>query len=352
MSTYGTYGNQYRKQETYYCPICNVWMSNNSQVRALHENGFKHKEKMRERAEAKRESAGVEMKKEKELMAEMRKIEEDARKAMGMETGGFGGVGGGVVGGKNSLVRCRVDANAEKEEWRMRKEKRADDAELEKRGKKRSMNNVDDVERYRKMMRYGDGYGGSGRGGEAGDFEGKAEIQNEDVEAHYTIDGITYLDAEIFSPLVTTDKAVEYYLKLESKNKHSEKEASEEEEGQWINAIISRVTDTNVANTELSIRSFDLSYLSGDDEVEVKGAKAEEIRLVVGGDESWSTLRVAELNLRGGEELKEIEVGQRDGGVDEDTGLGGWETTEIRTVTVERAEREEKEVRLARIRRA
>jgi len=205
---FGTFGNKYRPQERYLCPICQVWLQNNKQAIANHEQGGKHKEKLREKLDAKRDNQRDVQKKNKELQEELHRINGEADDAMGSTSG----ANLSTSSSHNNKEHYQEVRDSENDSWAKRKQQREEGNTNN--GKKKALNNENDVEKFRKMAGYNEG--GTDKDKErvfVGNNVEKSRKFDETVESHYTINHITYLDAEFFADLIRTDCEVEYYLK-------------------------------------------------------------------------------------------------------------------------------------------
>ena len=137
----------------------------------------------------------------------------------------------------------------------------------------------------------------------------------------YTLNDVTYLAGSHYYPLIKVDMAVEVNI-----------------DAAWTDGLIVKVNDASAPPT------YDFAYLKDDDdeeETELSSVSPSDIRMVIGGDDVPSSVEIADVLLTATGETKYF--AKTETVIDEDTGVGQWEVYSERTVTVEQAEKEEKE---------
>mmetsp|Transcript_38876 Transcript_38876/g.57120 ORF Transcript_38876/g.57120 Transcript_38876/m.57120 type:complete len:506 (+) Transcript_38876:166-1683(+) len=322
--------------ERHYCPICNVWMSSDTQSVRLHEGGKKHLENVKLDLEKRRSDKLQKEKEEKMMVDSLKRMERVANEKLQGDLQHFDN-GHAAVLSESSRINVESQRTTTMMMSSGVKEKQKELSSWQTRKRVRQTDDDDDTSLLRKE---------------------EEVVENKKVklpgpnEGHYTIGDATYLEGEAYAPILEPDMPIQLWIGPNDTPK--ERQHSMEMMTLWKMGLILKVYDKEETIT------CDVAYLrspTDTDETIEKSIPTNRIRILLGSDADDdgmipNTLEEARLMLLGGEE--EImttddhpsqQQNQNESSllvVDENTGLSSWGTVSIRRVTVQKEIKEER----------
>jgi len=332
--------------ERHYCPICNVWMSCDTQSVRLHEGGKKHLENVKLDLEKRRADKLQKEKEEKMMVDSLKRMERVANEKLQGDLQHFFDSGEhAAVLSESSCIN--VESSQQRTTTMMSssgvKEKQKELSSWQTRKRVRQQTDDDDDDPSSLLLRK-----------EEKIVENKKVKLPEPNEGHYTIGDVTYLEGEAYAPILEPDMPIQLWIGPNDTPK--KRQHSIEMMTLWKMGLILKVYDK-----EETITTCDVAYLrspTDTDETIEKSIPTNRIRILLGSDDNDdddddgmipNTLEEARLMLLGGEEeimtTDDPQQSQNESSllvVDENTGLSSWGTVSIRRVTVQKENKEER----------
>mmetsp|Transcript_5939 Transcript_5939/g.17341 ORF Transcript_5939/g.17341 Transcript_5939/m.17341 type:complete len:388 (-) Transcript_5939:112-1275(-) len=280
-------------QAKHYCKYCKVWMQGDKMSIRKHETGKRHLEMLDEFKRTKREERMGSVKDDAELRKQLREIERAAAASLEQDL-----AAGSINYNDASLAAVRQGLG------------RSAPPPPDRRPPPPPPRPRSDTDGFGTALK---------KDGEEGGGEDEEEEEDKGI---YTIKDVTYLDGKKHEDKLNTDAPCQIWL---------------EDLEEWMDAIITSVKEISVPNTDLKIRTFSVAYYTAEqlsssstEPSVLKGLSSDKLRLIAkDSNGTW-----------------EDPLAEPAPVVDENTGLGGWETVAVREIDEEEEARLEEERQL------
>lgn len=331
----------WKNNERHYCEVCNAWLGSDKQSVLLHQNGRKHKEKVEEAMQEKRQGKLQQDKDAQVLAQSLKQMESVARQALSQDMAYFGGATAFAAHPAAATSDYQAfpsgaaarrppppppapptakptPESKEKSDWESRKRQR----QQEKQRKRDGDESSDDEHEQPSVQK-------------------RLKISIEAGQGHYTNDERVYLEGPTFGDILEEDTSIQIWTGSPTAGLGEKRLL--ERDMYWKNGLVAAVRQRPSSTDLLHRLVVDVAYLKNTEDTEEtleKSVCLDRIRIILGADESIpDTLEEARLLAQGGEE---IATGTGQDTIDESTGLSSWSTVTIKRTTVRQELKEER----------